>query len=146
MVHYNFDKDLKMGEDAQREAIDFIKKEFEGIVILEEHSTIKEFDIKGKYKDKEITFEVKWDIMAEKTGNVAIEYESRGKMSGISVTQADYWIYKILSKFYLIKTEKIKEKIKRRSYYRDVTGGDKGSNTKMYLVKVPIFISWGKEI
>ncbi len=135
-----------MGEQAQNEAVERIKKEFNGLVISEEQSANNKFDIMGKYQGKEISFEVKWDIMAEKTGNVAIEYESRGKMSGISVTKACYWIYKISGKFYLIKTEKIKEEINNKAYHRNVTGGDYGSNTKMYLITVPKFISWGKEI
>ena len=39
--------------------------------------------------------EVKTDRMTHKTGNVFIEYESRGKPSGIATTDADYWVYKI---------------------------------------------------
>lgn len=146
MAHYDFDKDREMGENAQTEAIERIKKEFTGIEILESHSKNKEFDIKGSYKNRKITFEIKWDIMAEKTGNVAIEYESRGKKSGIQVTIADYWIYKIKDEFYLIETNKIKEGIAKKLFHRNVTGGDAGSFTRMYLVKVPLFISLGKNI
>ena len=146
MVHYNFDKDLQMGEEAQTGAIERIKKEFEGIVIVEKRSRNKNFDIKGNYQNMEIRFEVKWDIMAAKTGNVAIEYESRSKPSGISVTQADYWIYKIQDEFYLIETIKIKEAISKGLFHRIVTGGDTGSFTRMYLVKVPNFINLGKKI
>lgn len=39
--------------------------------------------------------EVKTDRLAYKTGNVFIEYECRGKPSGIATTTATYWIYKI---------------------------------------------------
>lgn len=146
MVHYNFGKDLAMGEQAQREAVEKIKIEFSGIEIDDRHSTEKEFDFKGTHNGIELTFEVKWDIMAEQTGNVAVEYESRGKASGISVTKAKYWIYKIKSKFYLIDTNRVKKGITDKEYFRAVVGGDAGSNTKMYLIKVPIFLSWGKEI
>lgn len=38
--------------------------------------------------------EVKSDRLAEKTGNIYIEYESRGKPSGIMTTEADVWVYK----------------------------------------------------
>jgi hypothetical protein len=37
--------------------------------------------------------EVKTDFIAHRTGNLAIEYECRGKPSGISVTDADYYAY-----------------------------------------------------
>ena len=31
--------------------------------------------------------------MWQRTGNIAIEYESYGKPSGINVTEADYWFH-----------------------------------------------------
>jgi len=42
------------------------------------------------------TIEVKTDFIAAKTGNVYIEYQSRGKLSGIATSEAKYWIYIIL--------------------------------------------------
>lgn len=39
--------------------------------------------------------EVKNDQIIHKTGNLFIEYESRGKSSGIATTTADYWIYRM---------------------------------------------------
>ena len=70
--------------------------------------------------------EVKRDFRALETGNIFIEYESRGKPSGLATTQADYWCY-WLSDYHcvLIKTEKLKE-LCRKSLYtkKDVLGGD----------------------
>jgi len=146
MVYNNFKKDLEMGEKAQNEAIEKIKKEFQGIEILESKAIIKEFDIKGKHKNREITFEIKWDIMSEETENVAIEYECRGKISGIDVTEADYWIYKIKNDFYLIETIKIKQAIQNKIYFKKVIGGDAGSFTRLYLIKVLKFIELCKKI
>ena len=37
------------------------------------------------------TIEVKFDFGCYRTGNFYIEYESRGKLSGLATTQADYW-------------------------------------------------------
>lgn len=42
------------------------------------------------------TVEVKTDWIAARTGNVFIEYESRGKLSGLATTQAKFWAYIIL--------------------------------------------------
>ena len=39
------------------------------------------------------TIEVKRDFLAAKTGNVFVEYESRGKPSGIATSTADYWAF-----------------------------------------------------
>ena len=41
------------------------------------------------------TFEVKCDYGATTTGNLFIEYESRGKPSGLAVTKADWWVFEI---------------------------------------------------
>jgi hypothetical protein len=58
------------------------------------------------------TIEVKCDRIAVKTGNVYIEYESRGKPSGISTSQADYWVYKFDEESAVIfKTEALKNKL-----------------------------------
>ena len=37
------------------------------------------------------TIEVKRDSWIYKSGNIAIEYESRNKPSGIAKSEADYW-------------------------------------------------------
>ena len=42
------------------------------------------------------TVEVKTDWIAARTGNVYIEYQSRGKASGLAITQARFWAYIIL--------------------------------------------------
>jgi hypothetical protein len=39
--------------------------------------------------------EVKEDKIANATGNIFIEFESRGKPSGIATTQADVWFYTV---------------------------------------------------
>ena len=146
MAHYNFSRDFPEGRQAEEEAKIKIKNMFPGILINENDNITEDFDISGLYESKEIKFEVKWDKMAEKTGNVAIEYESRGKKSGISVTIADFYIYKIKNKFYIFDTSVIKDELfNKMNYDRDVIGGDKGSQTKMYLIKTENFILWGKE-
>tara|TARA_Y100001937_G_scaffold128833_2_gene208685 strand:- start:5166 stop:5555 length:390 start_codon:yes stop_codon:yes gene_type:complete len=42
------------------------------------------------------TIEVKLDFLAHKTDNIFIEYESRGKLSGIATTESKFWFYIIL--------------------------------------------------
>ena len=44
------------------------------------------------------TIEVKLDFIAWRTDNIFIEYESRGKPSGIATSQAKFWFYVILKK------------------------------------------------
>ncbi len=85
-------------------------------------------------------FEVKTDRLSAKTGNIYIEYESRGKPSGIKTTQADYWVYKVTeTKAIVIKTEELKTIVRQlildKKAIPNVRGGD--NNTSLgVLVKI----------
>jgi hypothetical protein len=83
--------------------------------------------------------EVKCDRIAHKTGNIFIEVYSRGKKSGISTTQADYWIYVIQERevMFLVPVEHLKELCKK---FHDpdrgfVKGGD--NNTSLGVL-IPV--------
>lgn len=60
------------------------------------------------------TVEVKRDSWTYRSGNIAIEFESRGKPSGIRTSKADWWCF-ILSGGYkdqiivLVSTKKLKQ-------------------------------------
>ena len=99
------------------------------------------------------TIEVKFDFGTHWSGNFYIEYESRGKASGITTTEAKYWCLIAASKtankeritsgdfrksdvlYSIIMTTERLRSISERSHHRkDVKGGDK--NTSLgYLVK-----------
>lgn len=145
MGNYNFRKDLAISEAEVEEAIEKIKKIFVGIKDLH-HPTgyLKEYDIIGKFKDLPITFEVKNDKMSNDTGNFGIEYESWGKPSGIATTTAKYWIHKMYGDYYITPTKVVKDMITQKQYFRIAIGGDKGSNTKMYLFKKILLSRWQK--
>ena len=86
--------------------------------------------------------EVKSDRKAGRTGNMAIEYECNGKPSGITSTEADYYIYFII---YMDEIQEdglpreecykipIKKLIKIAKECKKVIGGD-GNRSCMYLV------------
>lgn len=84
------------------------------------------------------TIEVKYDQQAYNTGNIFVEYQSRGKPSGLSTTQAEYYCY-VLSNdtgdtFHLMKTDMIKNKC--RAYMktkRDIVGGDSNTSKGILL-------------
>ena len=80
--------------------------------------------------------EVKSDRQSMDTGNVFIEFESRGKLSGISTTEADYYAYYIDDEMCITINVKIL-KAKLKKLYKENKaivrpGGDK--NTSMGLV------------
>lgn len=77
------------------------------------------------------TIEVKDDsAKSAQTGNVFIEYRSRGKRSGIARSHADWWaIYTSEDSFVLISSKKLKELCKK--YYKQkriVKGGDNNTS------------------
>lgn len=102
----HFDLDLKFGQQRENELQDIFDKE---------------------------KIEVKTDRLCIKTGNVFIEYKSRGKDSGIITTKARYWAIclwrddKKKQTWVLIPTIKLKRLIRKNSY-RSVTGGDNGTS------------------
>jgi len=83
--------------------------------------------------------EVKRDYIASTSGNIAIEYDYRGRPSGIAVTEADWWAIVVHRKGFddtviLIETKRLKE-LCRRHYGNRIKGGDDHAS-KMVLVPV----------
>lgn len=66
----------------------------------------------------EFKLEVKFDSMAHASGNLFIEYSSRGKPSGIAATDAEYYLYIIAEFNYaiILNVENLKERL--RYYYK----------------------------
>ena len=82
--------------------------------------------------------EVKRDNWVEKTGNIAIEFESRGKPSGISVTKADYWVILFDNdrKFIGMQTDYLKELA--RIHYKKGRVKAMGDDNTSSAVLIPI--------
>lgn len=100
-------------------------------------SDVKEYDLLLHYQLKQFKIEVKYDVMAYHTGNLAIEYHNhrKDKPSGIFASQADYWVYVINEEFfktaYLIKLEELVNFF-THNIGREVKGGDKNSTMRLY--------------
>jgi hypothetical protein len=77
--------------------------------------------------------------MWKKTGNIVIEFESRGRPSGIAATKADYWFHNLAIGEDIVMTLVFPTKI-LRNYIADVMpkmirGGD-DNTSRMYLIKL----------
>jgi hypothetical protein len=73
------------------------------------------------------------DRQTKQTGNVYIEYQSRGKPSGIKTTKADKWAYILQDGCILIvDTELLKKAlrylIKAKLCVKDMPGGDNNTS------------------
>lgn len=55
------------------------------------------------------TLECKYDYMASITGNICIEVACNGRLSGLLITKADYWIIGDGIKVYIIKKDRIRD-------------------------------------
>ncbi len=82
--------------------------------------------------------EIKTDRITQRTGNVFVEFESRGKESGILKTTALYWVFCIWTDkfkeqtYIFIPTRRLKKLIKIKDY-KISKGGDNWTS-KGYLV------------
>lgn len=87
------------------------------------------------------TIEVKRDSWIYKSGNIAIEFESRNKASGIAISEAEYWSI-IFSGGYkdeiilIIKTNRLKEICRR--YYKLGNIKSMGDNNTSKAILIPI--------
>lgn len=84
------------------------------------------------------SFEIKSDFMAHRTGNIAIEFQCRGKDSGIRKTESDHWVYKITKPDIIIifNTSKLRKFVEENmDKYKIIMGGDDNSS-KMMLIPI----------
>jgi hypothetical protein len=104
-MHYNFDLDLKDGEFGEQ----IVSKILRGRI------------------------EVKTDYSSHQTGNIVVEVESRGRPSGLSTTEAKFWMFVLYHEKAIITvpTWKLKRLISGRE---TVMGGD---NKTSRLVLIP---------
>ena len=75
-----------------------------------------------------------------RTGNISVEFESYGKPSGISTTEADYWFHNLAvgEDVYctlVFPTQILKKIVGELDSHRVVSGGDNHAS-KMYLVNL----------
>ena len=138
MANYNFTEDIKVGELGEQVVVDDLKHF--GINYIHDNKDYK-YDILMEKDGKEMTYEVKTDVFCTKyfntdTGNMFIEFHSRGKDSGITVTEAEWFVmyYKYLKEIWYIKTENLKQLIADNDFFISEYSGDQGSNTKGYLL------------
>ena len=112
--NYTFEYDLKFGQEG------------EGIIA-------------DMFENKKI--EVKRDNWVGRTGNIAIEYKSRGKPSGIATTQADYWIIMFSKEYedkfmFIIEIQRLKELTKK--YFNKGSIKKMGDSNTSSAVLIPI--------
>ena len=86
--------------------------------------------------------EVKYDRMAHHTGNIFVEYESRGKFSGIATTKANYWIFIIDKKDYalIVNVQKLKDICRVQFQINGFTDGGDVDSSKGILIPIKLLL------
>ena len=137
MANLNFNQDLVLGNSGEIVIKEFLETKGCEFINLNDNN---QYDLKMKKNNNEITYEIKTDVFVAPiydTGNIFIEYESRGKNSGISVTKADWFVtyFKYLKEIWFIKSETLKTLIQENEFPIFYDAGDVGSATHGYLIK-----------
>jgi hypothetical protein len=142
--NYHFHTDLQRERIVVADVMEHFRKL--GFKVDEDQWTSWEYDFKAGRPGRPILkYEVKEDQESADTRNVAVEFESRGKPSGIAHTEADRFLYVIHTGRGLIlsntKTEVLREACTRADIRTN--GGDPGSRTSNYIIYRTLFLTLG---
>ena len=143
--NYDFRKDFPIARKTEAQIAQYLSEKQKMKFLGECNNS--DYDIRMETPSgKTITIEIKEDFSCARTGNVGVEYECRGRASGIEVSKADFYIYKVHQPdgkkgVYVIQTPQLKRMIEDKEYFRTVVGGDPGSFSKNYLFKLDVIKS-----
>jgi len=127
--NYNFKKDIVLGHKGEDKVLTTIQKVYPLSKRVEGYNPFYDIEIPEINK----TLEVKNDLRAVDTGNLAIEcFKKNGDPSGIMISQADFWVICVGEKMLLMGKDRLKEYV-QNSNFRTVWGGDRNA-TQMMLV------------
>jgi len=137
MANLDFKKDLVLGNLGEEKLVKFLENK--GCIFKSFNNDFK-YDVIMVKNSQDVKYEVKTDVKCIPlldTGNLFIEFESRGKPSGISTSQSDWFVtyFKYLNEFWFIKTKKLKKLIEENNFPIFFGAGDVGSDTHGYLIK-----------
>ena len=103
------------------------------------YGEVREKQVADMLQNKKIEVKSERD-MWQRTGNIAVEYESYGKPSGIKATESDYWFHNLCigDETYatlVFRTDVLRSIINSLDYAKSVKGGDHNAS-KMYLLNI----------
>ena len=103
------------------------------------YGKVREKLVADMLQDKKIEVKSERDVW-QRTGNIAIEYQSYGKPSGIQTTEADYWFHNLCIGEEVFCTlvfdiNSLRKIIDNLDYKKSVSGGDHNAS-RMYLLNL----------
>ena len=141
-MYYDFQKDILTGEESEKKFANLLLTKCRQIKNVSFNKD-KRYDVLVEFNNgTQTTFEIKHDLLTGRTGNIAIETFSRGKLSGINVTQADYFVIHCFTDkehFYVFNTSFLKKSVEM-NMNNEIYGGDKDAygnyTTKFVLLRL----------
>jgi len=149
MGNYDYKKDKATEEETIAKLMqelptlfDFVLgvKKYEGAFIEGDIILTLKNPFGGELRD--LLTEVKEDFGCARTGNIAIEFFSRGKKSGIDATKSTFYLFKAHRgansyTYALVSVKNLRELCKGK---REIPMGDAGSGGKGYLLNFQSFL------
>lgn len=131
-----FRSDLGFGRCGEKRFVSVLEKFGISCQLNQQEQTLELWDVRINFQGYSMSFEVKFDMLAKTTRNVAIEYYNpkQNKNSGITATNADFWVF-VFDKppeIYLAGVQQLRQYIDKNVSARDVFGGDDNSYMKLY--------------
>lgn len=137
-----FDQDLKRGRKWESRVCDFLNRNGIRCSLTQGKNNVDIISDDGSLK-----FEVKFDEMTLKTGNIAIEVGTKTKPTGLSTSQADYWVHIWYSGPHLyynvIGVQALRNLIKANLKNIKIVHEAGDGNATVCLVPKAIFAHWG---
>jgi len=127
----SFNKDYKEGREIEEKILKVVRKKYPKAKLSD--GNVPEFDLFIPEISK--TVEIKFDRLAEKTGNFVIEVEFDDRPSGLEGTTADFWLIYFNKVAYLLETESLRYLVRESKRKRFVFGG---FEKKSKLVLIPV--------
>lgn len=137
-----FHEDLERGFEVEYSVLEIVRKKYPSASLI---NAYKGYDIWVPELHKSI--EVKYDPMSNETGNIVVEIEMNGQLSGLTTTTADYWVFHDDHVFMIIKPMSIVNFIfqNKLQYVEFVGQGDKASK-KAFLISKDLLFKHGKKL
>lgn len=136
-------QDFANGKDGEKLVVDLLEKFKLKPQFNNNYDKRHDFDVLFELMGKSYSIEVKYDIMAAKTGNIAIEVHNTksNNSSGLSITKADLWV-QVLSPthIYFASTIKLREFIENTKPLKKIEYGGDG-NARLFIFKKEIILN-----
>lgn len=127
--------DFRDSRACERELERYLQSNYDDVILAPDNVALA-WDLKVPSQD--LVFEVKLDRYAGvKSSNIAVEVSCRNKPSGLSVSEANWWVYFIQDKALTIRVEDLRALIAGK---RTIFGGDDKA-TELVLLPISEFLT-----